>query len=87
MSKLKRRTIFNILNLIKMIPGWPFHVADCGAAFRGDEIDQVCASGGMIPVSLDDPHLADELVKPPVGGGILKMYSTHENLRTRRRMY
>jgi len=36
---------------------------DCGAEFRGDEIGQVCASGGMLPVSLEDPHLADELVR------------------------
>ena len=40
-----------------------FFKLGCGTEFRGDQIGEVCASGGMIPASLDDPHLAEELVK------------------------
>ena len=47
-----------------------FLLSDCGAHFRGDEISQVCASGGMLPVSLDDPHLADELVRHQTVTGV-----------------
>ena len=34
----------------------------CGTQYRGDQVAGVCASGGMKPVSLDDPALASELV-------------------------
>ncbi len=39
-----------------------FFATGCPTEYRGDQVAGVCASGGMKPLSLDDPALATEFV-------------------------